>query len=70
MKPTVKRISTGFYQYTFPNGLVFDVYSVAELNGWIFKNANNDYEGGDDVFYSKKEALSALVEYVTVQRNK
>lgn len=66
MKYTVKRISAGLYEYTFTNGLVFRIIGLRDecAGRWVYTGGMNEAEGGDDHFYSKREALAALLDYV------
>ena len=71
MEYTSKKIKDGVYQYTFANGLIFNIIRIVDAdrgNGvqgkWFFKNAEIDSEGGNDHYKSKKTALEALLEYI------
>lgn len=66
----LRRVIAGVYEHVNrPTGTTWrisrrTVSGPGEYATWVFYNAGDNREGGNDVYYSKAEAVEALVSYL------
>lgn len=70
MEYITRKIQSGVYQYTFENGMIFNIVRICDADKgtgvqgkWFYESADGK-EGGQDHFKSKSQALECLIDYI------